>query len=352
MRIVAVLRCGALLGVLLLTACGGSLDTPTAVPATSGATPPAASKPLTKIVVAMGYIPNVQFAPYYVAEDKGYYAAEGLQVEFKYGQVNDLLKVVAQGDIDFANVSGDEMVPAVAQGIPVRYIMTQYYHYPIAAVAISGQGAPLTKPADLKGRKIGIPGPYGSNYIGLKALLKVAGLQESDIQEQSIGYTQVPALLNKQVDVAMVYSMNEPVQIQSAGKTVQILQVADSFDLAAVGVATGEKKIKDNPDQIRAFLRATLKGTDDTLKNPDAAFTSSMARTPEIQGKTAEMALQRAVLTATLPFMTPPAGRAPGSSDAETWKRTEEFLRSIGQSKQPIDPATLYTNEFLNPAPQ
>jgi NitT/TauT family transport system substrate-binding protein len=358
MKQFAWLRAGVLLAGLVLAGCGTNADqaaggaaTATPVPvadsatATPAATTGGGTKPLTKVVVAMGYVPNVQFAPFYVAEDKGYYAAEGLQVEFQYGQVNDLLKVVAAGDIDYANVSGDEMVPAVAQDIPVRYILTQYYRYPIAATAIAGQGPPLQAPADLKGRKVGIPGPYGSTYIGLKALLKAGNLQESDIQEQSIGFTQVSALLQKQVDVAMTYSMNEPVQIKSQGKDVQVLEVSQYMDLAAVGVATGVKKITDNPDQVRAFVRATLKGTVDTLADPDAAFASSMKRTPEITGDA--VALQRAVLTATLPFITPPAGRTPGSSDPATWQTTEAFRREIGLSNKAVDPTTLYTNEFV-----
>jgi len=359
MKQLAWLRAGILLIGLLLAGCGTDANqagppaaTATTAPAaangataTPAATTGGGTKPLTKVVVAMGYVPNVQFAPFYVAEDKGYYAAEGLQVEFKYGQVNDLLKVVASGDIDYANVSGDEMVPAVAQDIPVRYILTQYYRYPIAATAIVGQGGPLQAPADLKGRKVGIPGPYGSTYIGLKALLKAGKLQESDIQEQTIGFTQVSALLQKQVDVAMTYSMNEPVQIKSQGQDVQVLEVSQYMDLAAVGVATGVKKISDNPDQVRAFVRATLKGTADTLGDPDAAFASSMKRTPEVTGSGVD--LQRAVLTATLPFMTPPAGRVPGTSDPATWKTTEAFLREIGLSNKAVDPTTLYTNEFV-----
>jgi NitT/TauT family transport system substrate-binding protein len=350
----------SLLVALGVSACGGAAETGTpaaANTATAGDTPAApaatattgAGKPLTKVVVAMGYIPGVQFAPFYMAEDRGYYAAEGLQVEFKYGQVNDLLKVVAQGDIDFANVGGDEMVPAVSQGIPVRYVMTSYYHYPVAAAALAG-GPALKQPADLKGRKIGIPGPYGSTYIGLRALLKVAGLQESDVQEQSIGFTQVAALQQRQVEVAMTYSMNEPVALESSGQKVQTLQVSDYMDLAAVGIATSAQKIAQKPDLVQAFVRATLKGTADTLRDPDAAFAASLKRTPELQGAAAET--QRAVLRATLPFITPPAGRVPGSSDAQTWRTTESFLREIGLSKQPIDPQTLYTNQFTQAGAQ
>ncbi len=356
------LRYAALLPALLLAACG-TTDSPTAVtgnspvPATptgsaATATPVGVSsptQPLTKITVAMGYIANVQFAPYYLAQDRGYYAAEGLTVEFKYGQVNDLLRVVADGGLDYANVSGDEMVPAVAQGIPVRYVMTSYYRYPVALATLTGSGPAVAAPADLKGHTVGVPGPYGSNYIGLKALLKAGKLTEQDIKLQSIGFTQVSALINRQVDTAMVYSMNEPVQIQTAGKGVSLLQVSDYADLAAVGIATGAKKIAAQPDQVRAFVRATLKGTTDTLKDPAAAFAATLIRTPELAA--ADQPIQRAVLTATLPFLTPPTGRIPGSSDAHTWASTEAFLREIGLSPKPIDPTTLYSNSFLPPAP-
>src|SRR5438874_1011209 len=89
------------------------------------------------------------------------------------------LLLVACGGIDYANVGGDEMVPAVAQGIPVRYVMTSYYRYPTALAVVRGQGPTIKQPTDMKGHKIGIPGAYGSSYIGLKALLKAAKLQES-----------------------------------------------------------------------------------------------------------------------------------------------------------------------------
>ncbi len=361
-----ILRGSALALLLLTAACGAPAATPTVAPAAptapappSGATatpapatPTAATTPdtaahtpgaLTHVVVAMGYIPNVQFAPFYLAEDRGYYAAEGLSVEFKYGQVNDLLKVVSTGAIDFANVSGDEMVPAVAQGIPVRYVLTQYYRYPIAAAAIGT--TVLKSPADLKGQTIGIPGPYGSTYIGLRALLQAANLQESDVHEQSIGFTQVAAVLNHQVPIAMVYSMNEPEQLRASGQQVSLLQVSDYKNLAAVGLATSLTKLQQDPAQVRGFVRATLHGISDTVADPDAAFASSLKRMPELAAD--QQPLQRAVLTATLPFMTPPAGRKPGSSDPQTWQTTESFLRSIGLSSQAIDPTTLWTNDYL-----
>src|SRR5947209_5481720 len=114
----------ALFALSVLSACGDAT-------ATSSAANPT-TPPRKAVTLALSYIPDVQFAPYYVAQDKGYYAAEGLDVAFKYGSVNDLLSVVSQGVIPFAIASGDEVLQARAQGIPVTYVLTQYQRYPVA----------------------------------------------------------------------------------------------------------------------------------------------------------------------------------------------------------------------------
>jgi NitT/TauT family transport system substrate-binding protein len=132
---------------------------------------------LTKVTIALGYIPDVQFAPFYVALHKGYYRDEGLDVTLRNGIVTDLVGELGTGanNVNFAAVSGDELIPARAAGVPVKYVMTWYRQYPVAAASIVGKGPTLSSPADLKGKVVGIPGPYGANYIGLQALLK-AGL--------------------------------------------------------------------------------------------------------------------------------------------------------------------------------
>src|SRR5688500_10227235 len=82
--------------------------------------------PSTKVTIGLGYKPDVQFAPFYVAANKGYYAAEGLDVTFQNGNVPDLMKVMAAGDesLQFVAASGDEIIPARVQGIPVLSVMT------------------------------------------------------------------------------------------------------------------------------------------------------------------------------------------------------------------------------------
>ena len=144
---------------------------------------------LTHIKLTLGYIPNIQFAPLYVAAQKGYFADAGIEIEFAYRMKTRPLPWWVPIDLQFAVVSGEQVLLARAQGLPVVYVAAWYQQYPVSVIAKSDQG--IRTPSDLRGKTIGLPGPYGANYIGLRALLHAGGLKESDVTLDSIGYTQV-----------------------------------------------------------------------------------------------------------------------------------------------------------------
>ena len=134
---------------------------------TAGA--PSDAKPLTKIRLPMGYIPNVQYAPYYIAVSKGYFATEGIELEFDYKFETDGVKLVGAGELPFAVVSGEQVVLARSKQVPVKYVMQWYRKYPIAVIASAK--ANINTPADLKGKTIGLPGFFGATYVGWRAFL-------------------------------------------------------------------------------------------------------------------------------------------------------------------------------------
>lgn len=344
-----------LLAASTLTGCDSpQATTPTALPSATGmAQVTSTNGPLTKATIALGYIPNVQFTPYYVALEKGYYRAEGLDVTFKHGIVPDLIAQLGVGDagVNFAAASGDELIPArLNGGVPVVYVMTWFRQYPVAAASIEGKGPALKNPADLKGRKVGVPGPYGANYTGLQALLKAGGLTLDDVQVESIGFTQVESLSQGQVDVAMVYAANEPTQLRSQGLNVNTLMVSDYAPLAANGLATNEKTLLENPELVGKVVRATLKGIQDTVADPQAAFTTALKVTPEIG--TGDRDLQLEVLKETAKLMQPktgdPAAKQPlGWTDAAVWSATQDFLLEAKVVTKKGDVGEMFTNKFI-----
>lgn len=343
-------------GMALPAGCGN--PTPMPVPTNTAPFASTTAQPtsgaLTHVTIALGFNPDVQFTPFYVALSKGYYRDEGLDVSFKHGIVENLVTQLGTGagDVNFAVVSGDELIPARVQGIPVKYVMTWYRQYPVAAASIMGKGPLLKSPADLKGKVVGVPGPFGATYTGLQALLKSGGLKLGDVQLKSIGFTQAASLATGQVDVAMVYAANEPTQLRSQKLEVSTLPVSSYAQLASNGLATNDKTISSNPDLVQRVVRATLRGIQTTIDQPDASFQDALKQIPDIGNDQSKSDLQLQILKETIKLMQPkagdPAANHPlGWIDTDVWTATQDALLDFKVIPQKADINSMVTNQFV-----
>ncbi len=292
---------------------------------------------LTKIKVPMGYIPDPQYAPLYVAVDKGYFAAEGLELEFDYSFETDGVALVGAGERPFALVSGDQVVLARAQGLPIVYVMEWFQRYPIAIVSKAAAG--IKTPQDLVGRNVGLPGFFGASYVGYVGLLDAVGLTEADVDANDIGFHQVESLLTDQSEAVVVYANNEPVRLQAMGEDIDVIYVADYIDLVANGIITNEKTLAEQPELVEGFVRAMLRGLADTLANPDEAYEISKKFVEGLDDS------RKNVLEASLPIWT---AATLGQTDAASWEKTQEILLQMGFLDAPVaDLDKAYTNEII-----
>lgn len=329
--------------VLLLAACG-----PIASPIPATLEPdeavtesiPQAPSELTHIDLGVGFVPNVQFAPLYVAQAKGFFAEEGLEVTLEHGYEHDFVALTAQGEQQFAVASGDQVILARAQGMPVVYVMKWYQRFPVAVMALAEMD--IDSPEELAGHSVGIPGLFGASYVAWEALVYAVGLDETAIRLESIGFTQSEAISQGQVDAAVVYITNEPVQLTQAGMDVDVIQVSDYIDLVANGLITNETVIQENPDLVRRLVRASLRGLEYTIAHPEEAFAIARQAVPEITDEDAPT--QRAVLEASIDLW---RSDQPGVSDPQAWSDSVEFMLDTGLIETPVDVETLYTNEFI-----
>ncbi len=305
-----------------------------------GTQPAATPVNLVHIKLPVGYIPNVQFAPLYVAIDKGYFKNEGIEIEFDYSIETDAVSLVGANNLQFAVVSGEQVLLARAQGLPVVYVCAWYQQYPVAVVSKVDQG--IKTAADLKGKKIGLPGLFGANYIGLDAILFSAGLTEKDVTLDSIGFNQVAALAADKDQAVSVYTTNEPVQLRAQGIQLNEIRVADTVQLASNGLITNEQTMAKNPDLVQRMTKAFLKGLADTIANPDEAYNISKKYVPNL-GKQDE-ATQKQVLTLSIGLWK--AARL-GFSDPQAWQNMQNTLLKMGLLKQPLDLRKAFTNQFV-----
>lgn len=319
-----------LLAALLLSACSGG----------AGAAISPQPEAVTQIRLPMGYIPNVQYAPIYVADAQGYYEDAGLEVEFDYSQETDGMALVGAGELPFALVSGEQVLLARAQGLPAVNVLGWWQDYPVAVAAFPEKG--IRTPEDLAGKKIGLPGLFGANYIGLRALLNHAGLEENDVTLDSIGFNQTEALVAGREDAVVIYANNEPIQLEHQGYSVDLVRVADYLHMASNGIVTNEETIANNPDLVRRFVQATLKGIAYTINNPDEAFAISAAY---VEGLTqGDQVVQREILDASIEFW---KADKIGVSDRAAWENMQTVLLDMGMIKAPLDLDAAFTNRFV-----
>ncbi|MFF7654480.1 ABC transporter substrate-binding protein [Streptomyces sp. NPDC007983] len=300
------------------------------------------------ITVGLTYTPNIQFSPFYVAAEKGYYKDAGLKVTLRHhGAAEDLFGALKSGKEDVVYAGGDEMLQARASdNLPVVDIATFYQKYPVGLIVPKDSG--IRKPADLKGRKIGTPGPFGETYFGLLALLKEGGLSPKQAKIQNIGFTQQAALTGNKVEGVMGYLNNDAISFEEAGKEVRAITL-DSGDKGdpLVGVGLGAKKevLDKRGDDMKKFVAATLRGLRYAMDDPDGTIKLSEKYVPGLRGEK-QRKNAMAVLKATMPMMKTERGEV-GVNDPQTWARMADFMYDQGLLEKTVTPEDAYDNGYL-----
>ena len=301
---------------------------------------PTESQESREVRLVLPFRPDVQFAPFYVAKERGYFAEEGLDVSFEHMPENDAVAIVGNGEAPFAVVSGEQVLLARAQQIPIVYVLAWWQDYPVA-VAYPAE-SDISSVEDLVGKKIGIPGLYGASYIGFRALLSAANISEADLTLDSIGYSQVEAMLAGQEDAIVIYANNEPVQLEAQNFPVELIRVADYVHLSSNGLISSEGLIADDPDLVRSMVAATLKGIEDSIEDPEAAFEISKYFVEGLD-QADQTVMLRVLKESTLFWKTDHLGR----SDPESWENMYDILLEMGLLESELDLQDAFTNAFL-----
>jgi NitT/TauT family transport system substrate-binding protein len=313
-------------------------------PAATLVVQPSAQTPLT---VGLGYIQSVQFAQFYRAQNQGYYRDAGLEVTFQNQIDPNLITLIGQGTVDIGLADGTSVIPAVAQGIPIRYAATMYARFPNIVMTPAESG--IIDADGLRGHSLGIPGRYGSSWIMLQALLASAGMTPDDIEIRDYpDFGQGVALRQGQVDAATGFRNNEPVQLLGQGFDTNLLTIDEITPLPGPGLTVGQQTLARKPDALRAFVAATLRAMDEIAAQPDLGLDDTFALVPDLAVNRDQ---QRAVLLATIEMwssaqQTP---TAPGAIDLNSWSASLEFMRGLPDANIPADltATDLVTEELL-----
>jgi NitT/TauT family transport system substrate-binding protein len=338
------------------------------------------------------FIPNIQFSPVYAAIGAGYFAESGYDATIEYLNEPDVVDLVASGEASFGIVSGEQAILAASQMRPIVFVYEWFQQYPIG-IAYSA-AREIETAADLEGLRVGIPGRFGASYSGLTTLLADAGLAESAIDLQEIGFNAPDVFCVGAVDAAVVYANNEPLQMQmraDAGECrdvseVNVLLVSDVVDLVSNGIITSQQLLNDDPESVSLVLAAFDRGLRLVIDNPaegyllSAPFVEGLPLTDEFRAALEELSAaqqeflaaapdREAVASSRAQMLADLKGRFSeentvqfeillntiemwdadriGYSDLISWENMQETLQLLGQLTEPVDPATLFSNDYL-----
>ena len=309
---------------LLLAACG---------PGTSSGTA-SAGEPMRAITLLLGYRPDVQFAPFYVAQQNGFYADAGLEVTIEHKQAPDVQRLVADGQAEFGVADATDVMISRTSGLPIRYVSTLYQRFPVALIGPAD--VVPSEPAGLAGLTIGTPGRFGSSWHALSALLAAGGLTEDDVTIREYPqFNQVDGLSNGDVDLITGFVNNEPLRFEARGMDVGLLTVDDVAPLPGPGVITGDDLLASDPDLVRAFAEATAAAQAAVIDDPDLGFAaaeqavSTISEDPEVA---------RSVLDATIELWRGD-GFDQGRLDRDLWETGYATMQELGfiDGSVPVD---------------
>jgi len=290
------------------------------------------------VTLMLDWFPNPDHVPVYVALEKGFFAAGGLEVELQVpADPNDPLKLVAAGRVDFAVSYQPSVIIARSEGLPILTIGVLIEH-PLSTIMYLRESK-ITKPSDFKGKKVGVS--VSPLYDALfEAVAEKGGLRKEDYQLINVGFNLTPALLSKQVDAVVgAFKNYEKIQAELEGAQVDILPleengVPDFYELVLI---TSDSHVSKRSKIVDGFMRGLAQGIEFTLTNPDQAFAIFLDKNPDLRDE-----LNKRAFDATLPYF--PKGQA---QSAEKWIVFQDFMLGRKLIAQKSAVGSLFTNRFV-----
>ncbi|WP_168120800.1 ABC transporter substrate-binding protein [Paenibacillus sp. HB172176] len=296
------------------------------------------SSELKKVVLRLKWINQAQFAGFYIAKEKGYYEAAGLDVEIRPGGSDfPSVQMVSSGSEDFGVTGADQILSSREKGAPVVALSVIYRSSPFVLFTLKDSG--ITDMEGLVGKKVGVK-LGGNEELTYRAMLKKAGI-DAKMDEMAVKYDLSP-LLTGQVAAWPGYVINEVIAAQEQGQEVNIISPSDyGINFYADTLFTTEKMIKNDPETVKGFVQASMEGWQYAIEHPDEA-----AQITVNNGDQLDLEHETKMMNASIPLLEADQGPL-GQMEESEWNTLQENLIEIGFMKQEQDLSKAFTNEFI-----
>jgi NitT/TauT family transport system substrate-binding protein len=294
-------------------------------------------------------------APYFVAIDKGYYKQEGLNVTIDAGSGSvEGINRVASGayELGFADINSLVKYRDNPRNLPVKAIMMIYDTPAFSIVSLKKNG--IAKPKDLEGKVLGAPAADGA-YAQWPIFAQANKIDTSKVKVENIGFpVREPMLAQGKVDAITGFWFSSYMNLKANGvkdEDIVVLHMRDhGVDLYGNVIVANPDFLRFHPKAAQGFVRATIRGIQDTLKNPESAIDSLMKRNPIAKR---DVELERLKLSLQKNFVTPDVQK--NGLGGVDMKRLERSIDQIGLTFQYTNKpkaADIFTAQYLPPREQ
>ena len=282
--------------------------------------------------------------PFHLGVEKGYYKAEGIDLEIGEGQGSGrAVQIIAAKGDTFGLSDGASIINGAAKGAPIKAVMGIMNTTPFAIIARADSGIKTIK--DFEGKTIAATtGEAGLTII--PALIKTAKLDASKVNFLRVdGPTKMVSVLEKRADALLGGSENQPFILEQKGVQPVIFNYADyGTNTMGLAIHVHADTLKEKPKMVEGFIRATRKAFEDAEKNPEAAIAAGMKVKPDMDK---EMALKQ--LKAGLQLVRSKAAptAAIGFMPAADWQMTLDLMKDYQELKTDMPAGAFFTNDLL-----
>ncbi|MFH0995658.1 MAG: ABC transporter substrate-binding protein [Pseudomonadota bacterium] len=302
-----------------------------------------APKPPDAVTVQLKWVHQAQFAGLYVAEEKGYFAEEGLKVGFlEGGQGIDSAQALISGQADFAVITPEDILIRRSQGAAIVSIAAIYRRSAVVYLSVPGTG--IIRPSDFAGKTVAITGRDGAVRdleFQFYALMKKLGVPLDAVRclPYDPDYT---AFIRGDTDITAAFLTAGVVKLRQQGYSPNIIWPGDyGIHFYSDTLATTETMITQNPDRVTRFLRAALKGWREAVGDPESAVAIILkyAILPDFR-------LQTAMMDAQIPLIHTGSGPI-GWMEPDIWQGMYQVLMEQGLIAASVDVRSAYSMAFL-----
>ncbi len=311
------------------------------------AKPPAAATPGTgpevrQVSMRLQWFAQYQFAGYIVAKVKGYYQEAGLDVTLNPGGPDLVpLPLVASGKDTFGSTGADTILTSREQDIDVVALSTWFQTSPVAFMVHSDSN--IHGPQDFPGHTIGMF--YGDNVeTEYLALLAATGVSREAITEIPGDFSLAP-FLQRRADIWPVYATDQPNTARREGATISLI-VARDYGVQLMGdvLFTSATFARENPNTVRAFVSATLRGWAYAISNPKETVDLIVAYNPDLNKDQLTFEANE-----TIKLITYGMGKlCPGYNNLAVWESEAKLLKDLAILKAPATLDAALDNTYVS----